>query len=40
MKIIKKANTSFDFNLVSGNHKKNNTIHTYTNINDRLSLSF
>ena len=22
MKIIKKANTSFDFNLVSGNHKK------------------
>ena len=40
MKIIKKANINFDFNLVFGNHKKNNTIYTYTNVNDCLSFNF
>ena len=39
MKIIKKANIDFDFNLVFGNRKKQYK-HIYKKINDRLSLSF
>ena len=39
MKIIKKANIDFDFNLVFGNHKKQYK-HINKNINDRLSLNF
>ena len=39
MKIIKKANIDFDFNLVFGNHKKQHK-HIYKNVNDRLSHNF
>ena len=39
MKIIKKAYINFDFNLVSGNHKKT-AQSTHTKVIDSLSLNF